>query len=319
MSHALNRPMSAAQWAMLLGLSVLWGGSFFFTGVALSALPPLTLVVLRVGIAALILNLILPFADPHRSRCREAWAAFLGMGLLNNVVPFCLIVWGQTHIASGLAAILNATTPLFTVVVAHMLTSDERMTGNRLAGVLVGLGGVSVMIGAGAFAEAGSNLPAQLAVLGAALSYALAGIFGRRFRRMGVSPLATATGQVTASTLLLLPVALVIDRPWTLALPSPAVWGAVLGIAALSTALAYPLYFRLLASAGATNLLLVTFLIPVSAILLGALLLGEHLDPRHYLGMVLIGCGLAAIDGRVFDRVGVRRSEDPAVYQGRDI
>ncbi|GJE81873.1 DMT family transporter [Methylorubrum thiocyanatum] len=319
MSSAVNRPMSVVEWAMLLSLSVLWGGSFFFTGVALSALPPLTLVVLRVGIAALILNLILPFAGVRRPRGRAVWLAFLGMGLLNNVVPFCLIVWGQTHIASGLAAILNSTTPLFTVVAAHWLTSDERMTGNRLVGALIGLGGVAVMIGAGAMAEAGGDLLAQLAVLGAALSYALAGIFGRRFGRMGVAPLATATGQVTASTLLLLPAALVIDQPWTLAWPSRPVWGAVFGIATLSTALAYFLYFRLLASAGATNLLLVTFLIPVSAILLGALVLDEHLEPRHYLGMTLIGCGLVAIDGRLLDSVRARRRESPEIYRGRDI
>jgi drug/metabolite transporter (DMT)-like permease len=319
MSSAVNRPMSVVEWAMLLSLSVLWGGSFFFTGVALSALPPLTLVVLRVGIAALILNLILPFAGVRRPRGRAVWQAFLGMGLLNNVVPFCLIVWGQTHIASGLAAILNSTTPLFTVVAAHWLTSDERMTGNRLVGALIGLGGVAVMIGAGAMAEAGGDLPAQLAVLGAALSYALAGIFGRRFGRMGVAPLATATGQVTASTLLLLPAALVIDQPWTLAWPSRPVWGAVFGIATLSTALAYLLYFRLLASAGATNLLLVTFLIPVSAILLGALVLDEHLEPRHFLGMTLIGCGLVAIDGRLLDSVRARRRESPEIYRGRDI
>lgn len=319
MPTVVNRTMSSFEWAMLLGLSVLWGGSFFFAGVALSALPPLTLVVLRVGLAALILNAALPLAGIRLPRGREVWVAFFGMGLLNNVVPFCLIVWGQTQIASGLAAILNATTPLFTVVVAHLLTSDERMTGNRLAGALIGLLGVAVMIGTAAFADDRSPLLAQLAVLGAALSYALAGVFGRRFQRMGVPPLATATGQVTASTLLLLPVALLTDRPWTLPMPGAPVWGAVLGIAALSTALAYLLYFRLLATAGATNLLLVTFLIPVTAVLLGTGVLGESLEVRHIVGMALIGVGLAAIDGRVLKRVRRRRIEAPGFYQGRDI
>ncbi|AMB43554.1 DMT family transporter [Methylobacterium sp. AMS5] len=319
MPTVVNHTMSPFEWAMLLGLSVLWGGSFFFAGVALSALPPLTLVVLRVGLAALILNAALPLAGIRLPRGRDVWVAFFGMGLLNNVMPFCLIVWGQTQIASGLAAILNATTPLFTVVVAHLLTSDERMTGNRLAGALTGLLGVAVMIGAAAFADEGRPLLAQLAVLGAALSYALAGVFGRRFQRMGVPPLATATGQVTASTLLLLPVALLADRPWTLPMPGATVWGAVLGIAALSTALAYLLYFRLLATAGATNLLLVTFLIPVTAILLGTLVLGESLEVRHIIGMALIGGGLAAIDGRVLKRVRRRPIEEPGLYQGRDI
>lgn len=228
-------------------------------------------------------------------------------------------MWGQTHIASGLAAILNAATPLFTVVAAHVFTSDERMTGNRLVGVFIGLAGVAVMVGPTVLAGLGADLLAQVAVLSAALSYALAGIFGRRFLRMGVQPLATATGQVTASALMLVPIAMVVDRPWTLPLPDASAWGAVFGIAALSTALAYLLYFRLLATAGATNLLLVTFLIPVSAIILGAAVLGERLQPQHFIGMVLIGCGLAAIDGRLLTFSQRRRRIPPDVYQGRDI
>ena len=175
------------------------------------------------------------------------------------------------------------------------------------------------MVGPAVLAGLGADLLAQVAVLGAALSYALAGIFGRRFQRMGVPPLATAAGQVTASTLMLLPIAIVVDRPWTLPVPSASVWGAILGIAALSTALAYVLYFRILATAGATNLLLVTFLIPVSAILLGVVVLGERLDPRHFIGMALIGCGLAAIDGRLWAFSQQRRRISPKVYQGRDI
>lgn len=295
----INRSMGPLEWAMLLALSVLWGGSFFFTALAVRELPPLIIVTLRVGLAALLLLAVNRFLGVALPRDRRIWAAFLGMGLLNNAVPFCLIVWGQTHIASGLAAILNATTPLATVVVAHLLTPDEKMTGNRLAGVLVGLLGVVVMLGPSLLGGLGTNLLAQLACLAAALSYACAGVYGRRFQRMGVPPLTTATGQVTASTLLLLPVALAVDQPWTLAAPSLVTWGAVLGIAALSTALAYVLYFRILATAGATNLLLVTFLIPVSAILLGALVLGERLAALQLIGMALIAAGLAAIDGRL--------------------
>jgi drug/metabolite transporter (DMT)-like permease len=303
---AVHRAMTRTEWAMLLALSVLWGGSFFFTGVALRELPPLTLVLLRVGLAALILNLALPALGLPMPRDRRTWAAFFGMGFLNNAVPFCLIVWGQTHMASGLAAILNATTPLATEIVAHVLTSDERMTGNRLAGVHIGLAGVAVMVGPTALGGFEVGLAAQLAGLAAAVSYAFAGVFGRRFRAMGVPPLVTAAGQVTASTLILLPVTLVVDRPWTLPVPGPATSAAVIGIAALSTALAYVLYFRILATAGATNLLLVTFLIPVSAVVLGALVLGEELDPRHFAGMALIGAGLAAIDGRLLARTRAR-------------
>lgn len=310
----LHRTMSPLEWGMLLALSLLWGGSFFFTGVAVKELPPFTIVMLRVGLAALILGVAMRatgFAMPTGAR---VWAAFFVMGVLNNAVPFSLIVWGQTQIASGLASILNATTPLFGVVLAHGLTRDEPMTGRRLTGVVLGFGGVVVMIGPAALAGLGqAGVLAQLAVLAAALSYALAGIYGRRFRAWDVSPLATATGQVTASTLMLIPVALLADRPWTLVPPSPAAWGAILGIAALSTALAYILYFRILATAGATNLLLVTFLIPVSAILLGSLALGERLGPEHFGGMALIGAGLAAIDGRVLDHAFGRARPAAAV------
>jgi drug/metabolite transporter (DMT)-like permease len=291
--------MGGREWVMLLALALVWGGSFFFNGVAVRELPSFTLVWLRVAVAAASLLLIMRVLGQRMPTERRVWVAFLGMGLLNNVVPFCLIVWGQHRIASGLAAILNATTPLFTVLVAHLLTRDEKLTTLKAAGVVVGFGGAAVMIGPAALGGAGSQVVAQLACLAAALCYAFAGIFGRRFRRMGVSPLATAAGQVSASTLLLLPIVLLADRPWTLAMPHAATWGAVVGVGLLSTALAYVLYFRILAVAGATNLLLVTFLIPLSAILLGALVLGERLLVRHFAGMALIGVGLAFIDGRV--------------------
>ena len=306
----LNRTMGPVEWGLLILLSILWGGSFFFAEVALAELPPFTVVLGRVGIAALAL-LALVYATGRRMPAGwTPWGAFLAMGFLNNLIPFSLIVWGQTQIASGLASILNATTPLFTVVLAHLLTGDEKMTRNRLAGVVFGLVGVTVMIGPEALAGLGLHVVAQLAVLAAALAYAFAGIYGRRFR--DTPPLVTAAGQVTASTVLILPLALIIERPWTLAAPGPVTWGAVLGIALLSTAAAYVIYFRILRTAGATNLLLVTFLIPVSAILLGVTILGEHLTPGQIAGMALIGLGLAAIDGRPIaflrSRWGLRRA-----------
>jgi drug/metabolite transporter (DMT)-like permease len=228
------------------------------------------------------------------------------MGLLNNAIPFSLIVWGQQHIASGVASILNAATPLFTVLLAHVLTDDERLNAGKLAGVLIGFAGVAVLLGPQALWGGGVQLGAQLLCLLGALSFALAGIFGRRFHAMGVTPLATATGQLTASSVVMLPLALWIDRPWELAVPGAPVVVAVLALAVLSTALAYVLYFRLLASAGATNLLLVTLLIPVGAVALGVALLHEPLLPQHALGMGLIGLGLLCIDGRAGRRAAWR-------------
>ena len=290
--------MGAREWGLLVALSVLWGGSFFFVGVAVKALPPLTIVVLRVGLAAITLLLAMRLMAVRLPRGKAVWLAFLGMGLLNNAIPFCLIVWGQAHIASGVASILNATTPLFTVLVAHCLTLDEKLTPRRAGGVLIGFVGVAVMIGGTAWQSLGGAVTAQLAILAAAVSYAFATVFGRRFRAMGVPPMATAVGQLTASTLMLLPIALLVDRPWTLAMPGPGVIGAIAGLAVVSTALAYIIYFRILATAGATNTALVTLLIPVSAVLLGVGFLGEQLEIRHLVGMLLIGAGLAAIDGR---------------------
>ncbi|MDL2399045.1 DMT family transporter [Rhizobium mayense] len=294
-----QKSMGAAEWGMLFGLSILWGGSFFFNGILVHELPLFTIVAARVALAAIALHVIVRMTGQAMPRDGQTWAAFFGMGVLNNAIPFLLIVWGQTHIASGLASILNATTPLFAVVVAHFLTADEKMTGNRLIGVVVGFAGVALMIGPSVLSSLGSNVLAQLAVLGAAFSYSLAGIFGRRFRRMGLAPIIPAAGQVTASSVLLLPVALVVDHPWTLNMPSTETWIALAGLAILSTAIAYVLFFRILATAGATNLMLVTFLIPVSAILLGALILGEQLQPKHFIGMAMIAVGLAAIDGRL--------------------
>jgi drug/metabolite transporter (DMT)-like permease len=298
-----NRPMTAFEWVMLLALATVWGGSFFFNGIAVRELPVFTVVVSRVALAAIILLVIMRLRGERIPRDRRVWTAFFGMGLLNNAIPFSLIVWGQQHIASGVASILNASTPLFTVILAHVLTHDERMTGGKLSGVLIGFIGVAVMIGTDAFRNFGVNVAAQLICLAGAISYAFAGIYGRRFRAMGISPMSTATGQVVASSLIMLPLVMVVDRPWTLQAPSLIAIGALIGVAAISTALAYVLYFRILATAGATNLLLVTFLIPVSAILLGTLILGEVLLARHFAGMALIGIGLAAIDGRPWKAV----------------
>ena len=285
--------MALRVWLWLLSLTVLWGGSFFFAKVALAELGPFTVAFARVSLAALALALVV------RLRQDAPWRTYFAMGFLNNALPFSLIFWGQTEIAVGLASIINATTPLFTLVVAHVLTPDEKIDRTKIAALLIGVMGVVVLIGPDALIG-GSTLWAQMACLGAALSYAFAGVYGRRFRRMGIAPAEAAAGQVTASAVLILPIMLAVEQPWTLsAPPSLTVWLALAGLALLSTALAYVLYFRILAAAGATNLLLVTLLIPVPATLLGTAVLGEQLEPRHFAGMALIGLGLVLIDGRI--------------------
>ena len=301
MTSSINTSMGAREWAMLLTLSGLWGGSFFFVGVVVTDLPPLTIVTLRVGLAALALWSIALVMGLRPPRNLGVWIAFFGMGLLNNVIPFSLTVWGQTHIASGVASILNATTPLFTVIVAGLLLPDERATPMKLIGVVVGFGGIVVMFGSSTLGG-GENALAQIAVVGAALSYAFAGVFGRRFKRMGVNPIITAAGQVTASSVILAPIAFHIDGLLDFVALGVNSWAAIVGLAVLSTAAAYVLYFKILEVAGATNLMLVTLLIPVLAILLGSLVLGETFEFVHFAGMALIAFGLSGIDGRLWRR-----------------
>ncbi len=299
MAERRNPTMGAIEWALLIALAILWGGSFFFGKVAVGELPPLVLVALRVLIAAATLNLVVRLAGHAMPWEAVAWRRFLAMGLLNNLIPFSLIFWAQTRIDSGLASILNATTPLFGVVLAHLFTQEERLTPMRLAGVLLGLGGVAVLLGPALSGGLAGDGMAELACLAGALAYGFAGVYGR-LRLRAYPPLVTACGQLTASTAVMVPLVLALD-PSALALrPDWTVIGAVLALALISTALAYVIYFRILASAGSTNILLVTVLNPVSAILLGALVLGERLELRHFAGMAVIAAGLAAIDGRPF-------------------
>jgi drug/metabolite transporter (DMT)-like permease len=293
------------EWTLLLALSIAWGASFFFGTLALREVPPLTIALGRFGLAALALLVAVRLA---RLPVPGRWADFVVMGVLNNVVPFGLLIWAQTRITSGTAAILNAATPLFTVLVAHYLTADERMTRARVAGTLIGLAGVAVMLWPDARAALHADTIAQLACVAAAVSYAFAGVHGRRFA--GVPPLVTATGQLTASTALLAPIVAVVDAPWTLPTPSAPTLAAIAGIALVSTALGYVLYFRILATSGATSVLLVTLLIPVTATALGVTALGEPLDGRQVAGMALIGGGLLVVDGRL-RRLAVRRRRAP--------
>lgn len=313
--HMQTNPiMGAMDWTMLVLLSVLWSFSFFFVEIAISALPPLTVVWIRVALAALALSLFVRFAGIQMPFGGEIWKAFFGMGILNNLIPFSLIVWGQTQITSGQAGILMAMTPIMTVIVAHFLTRNEKMTWLRLSGVLIGFGGVFVMIGPDSFAGAGFQVLGQLAVVGATLSYGFAGVFGLRFKRLGANPVTVATGQLIASSILLLPLVLLIDKPWTLALPSLSVWAALVGLALLSTAIAYIIFFRILLNAGATNAVLVTFLVPVGAVCLGWAFLGESLEPRHFGAMALIALSLTLVDGRLPRRLRKSfKTETPAM------
>jgi len=296
----IERDMGLQEWGLLLVLAALWGGSFLFVEIGLRAFGPMTLVALRVGLAALALQLAVRLTGGAMPREPRIWGAFLVMGLLNNVLPFSLISWGQQAIESGLASILNATTPLFTVLLAHFLTRDEPAGARRLFGVGVGFGGVAVLMGPAVLMGMGARDWGQVAVLGAAFSYALAGIYGRRLAAL--PSLVAAAGMLTASSLVSFPSALYLEGLPRLPLVAGAL-PAVLALALVSTALAYLVYFRILARAGAGNLLLVTFLIPPAALLLGYLVLGERVEGRSLLGVAFVILGLALVDGRLLKRL----------------
>jgi len=294
--------MNTREWLLLVILSILWGSSFFFIKIILQELQPLSIVFARVGLAAIALTIVVYIKGQRLPASPRIWGTFLVMGALNNLIPFTLIVWGQTHINSSLAAILNATTPVFTVVLAHF-THDERLTLNRLIGVLLGLCGAIVLIGSEVLYELNPQSIGQFAILGAAISYSFAGIYGRRFRKL--SPIVTAAGMLIGTTTMMLPLTLVWDWSFKLSIVT---WSALLGLAILSTAIAYLIYFHLLAAVGATNLLLVTFLIPISALLLGVFILNEQLTWNAIVGMALIVVGLVAIDGRLLTKISKRKS-----------
>lgn len=291
--------MAAGGWGFLGLLSMLWGGTFFFTSLTVNELPPLTVVFLRVLIAALalfsylkILRIKLPFNRP-------AWIAFFTMGLLNNVVPFSLFFWAQTTIPGGLASIVNASTPIFSILIAHMMLKDESFTLSRFVGVSLAFLGVSLLF----YDDVNDGF--DLATLGllacllAAVCQGFAVVYGRRFEALGVSSSVSALGQLVGTSIIMFPAILVIDRPWSLETPSYTAFVALIAMALLSTALAYLIFFRLLANVGAVNASLVTLLIPVSAIFLGAMFLGERLASTDLAGLGLIFLGLLVIDGRM--------------------
>jgi drug/metabolite transporter (DMT)-like permease len=310
--HVIRTMMNGRDWAILGALAAIWGGAFIFIGVTVRHVDPLTYVWLRLAIASAAMWGFLAWKGQGLGLPRQMWSVIFLLALLNNALPFALFGWGQTHIASGLASILNATTPIWGVVVAHLFTADERLTPRKLAGVLIGFGGVAVMIGPSLFATIGTNALAQLACITASLSYALAAVWARRFKPLGLSPLSVTTGQLTAGAAMMFPVMLIVDQPWTRSLPPLEAWGSIVALALFCTAFGYVLYFKLIDSSGATNALLVTLLVPPIAIFLGALLLDETLAPQDFLGLALIAVGLAAIDGRLLNLWRERRRLRPA-------
>tara|TARA_B110000196_G_scaffold11592_2_gene9547 strand:- start:23629 stop:24555 length:927 start_codon:yes stop_codon:yes gene_type:complete len=305
MTSGQIKSMNPFQWGLLIILSIFWGGSFLFVGIAVQDFQPFTIAFLRVSIASCILWLVIIISPIQIPKKASIWTSFFIMGTINSAIPFSLIAWGQSHISSGLASILIATTPLITVIGAHFFTTDEKITTNRLVGVSMGFLGVIVLLGPDLLGGIGKNFLGQLAIILSAILYALASIYGRRYSKQKIPPLVIATGQVTASTIILFPTIILIEQPWLYSPPSSISWAAITSLGVFSTAIAYLLYFRILATAGATNLMLVNFLVPITAIFLGIMVLDESISFQNILGMLFIAIGLALIDGRLNKKIKI--------------
>ncbi|MBZ8119700.1 DMT family transporter [Roseovarius sp. LXJ103] len=282
---------------MLLALAAIWGGSFFFAEIALSEVPPLTITLFRVAMAVPVLAVVVLARGITLPRGAPIWGAYLVMGGLNNALPFSLIFWGQTQIESGLASILNGTTAVFGAVVAGALLADERLSPRKIAGAALGLLGVAVVMGWDALTTLDPRNLGQLAVIGAALSYAFASVWAK-VQLSGQAPQMNALGMLTGSTMIMVPVAWGVDGTPDLALSS-GVWAALILLSVVSTAMAYLLYFAILVRAGAANLMLVTVLVPPFAIALGAVFLNEALSVAAFIGFAVIALGILVTDGRV--------------------
>jgi drug/metabolite transporter (DMT)-like permease len=300
-SATVTQPaMGVKQWGQLLLLGAIWGGSFFFGRISVTEIDPFALVLLRVSIAAIALHIYLAVRGPSFRLALPHIGSFFILAFFNNVIPFSLIFLGQTELGAGLAAVLNATTPFWTMLIANTVTSDEKFSANKIAGIVLGIAGTAVMIGPGLLADLGGPVWAKFALIGASLSYGLAAVFGKRFQAL--PPTIVATGQLTAGTIIMIPGVLLLNTPLDVLGSSGTVLASVLALALLSTAFAYILFFNLLGSAGATNTSLVTLIVPVSAILLGTAFLGERLDLFELCGFGLIILGLVSVDGRILRR-----------------
>ena len=293
---AKEKMIDPRDWLLLILLSILWGGSYFFAGVVVKELPPLTIVLARVALAAGILVPVHWLLQGRLPWGLKNWTPFIVMAILSNVIPFSLIVTGQTQIASGLASVFNATTPLFGLLILAEF-GEEKLVGRKILGLVIGIAGVIILRGQGFDSLEGKTLGIMLC-LGAAASYGFVGLWGRR-RLMGIAPLTSATCQLICSSIIMAVLALTIEQPWQLPNPSMAAWSALFCFAALSTALAYIVFFQILARSGAANVLLVTLLVPVTAIVLGYFILREPLHASEIAGALVIASSLLIIDGRI--------------------
>lgn len=278
--------------ALLLLLATLWGGSYSFIRVGVETIPPVTLIAARTLLAGAILLAVIGWRGLRLPRDRATWRLFLVQACLNSVLPFTLIAWAERSVEAGLATILSSTSPIFVVVLGLLAGTGERLSLLKLAGIASGLAGTLLIVGTEAMAGFGADLAAQLALVAASLCYGGAALFGRHFK--GLDPIMPAAGSLICGAALLIPLSLAVDRPWTLA-PSGASIQALLALSVASTALAFVIYFRLIARLGSVATTSVAYLRVPTGVLIGMVVLGESLAPTAWAGLVLIVGGVLAM------------------------
>lgn len=287
-----QRRRSGYEWALLLALVAMWGSSFLFNKLAVATVPPSTLVAARLTLGALCLIALLYMRGSRLPPAGPIWGVYALLGIVGNALPFFLIAWGQQTVDSALAGILIAAMPLGTLVLAHFVVHGERLSAARAAGFALGFIGIVSLLEPAAVLAAGApgQVTAQIAVLGGALCYSANSVLARLLVKSDF--LVASAGTLLVAALLMLPIALILDQPWTLQ-PSASSVAAILWLGLGPTAIATILYFKLISSAGPTFMSLVNYLSPTVAVFLGVSLLGEQPGAAAYVGLALILAGIA--------------------------
>jgi drug/metabolite transporter (DMT)-like permease len=298
-------PNMAVELALLLVLATLWGASYTFIRVAVATIPPITLIAGRTAIAGLLLLIIMHWRGVKMPRDIATWRRFLFQACLNSVIPWTMIAWGERTLDAGLATILNSTSPIFTFFLTLAISRHEALTSRKLFGVVAGMAGICLIVGVQALAGFGEQLTAQIVTVAAAICYAGAAIFSRGFK--GLDPMAPAAGSLLGGAVVLIPLGLVVEQPWTLA-PSTNSLLALLGLAVFSTAAAFVIYFRLIQTLGSVGTTAQAYLRVPIGVALGVLFLGEHLSPTAWIGLACVVIGVAAmtIPARTAKQAAVR-------------
>ncbi len=300
--------MQIKNFLWLLLLAAMWGPSFLFIKVAVRDVPPFTLACTRVGVAAIILYIILRLSKRRMPAFGPIWKHFAFIGLVSSAVPFTLFSWGEIYIDSALASILNGTTPLFTIVIAHMFTKDDRLSSAKIIGSIIGFGGLVLLVAPSFWGGVKATTWGLLAVTGAAFCYGISVVYTRLYL-LGLPKLVAPTAQLGVAAVYLLPLSLIFEQPFSLPMPSPESLGSMLALAILGSVLAYIVYYDLIERVSASYISMVTYLVPIFGVILGIVVLDERLTWNAYIGCAFILLGVMVVNGLLTFKIPFTKSK----------